>query len=522
VDADCLDIGLVVVNSSSSADLRIRNVGTANLVINEFLFEEADAVYFSGTGISFPYTILPNDTAWLPVTFLPDSVRPFEALLIVASNDPEQDSIQVRVFGEGVPIPLPDIDLAKDSLLFAETALTTIKTDSVRIFNTGIADLVITGFTISGLDSADFQLSMQPLPSIIARGDSASLLIDFIPQAVGERGAILEIFNNDPDENPATVYLRGDAVAIPVPDIVISSDTLNFGVIDIGDFSFQELLVQNFGTADLTVSSTEIHGLDSSVFTITFGDAPFTIEPGDSQRIDIRFLPFDLGERAAELNLITNDPDELSIRVALFGASLDTTQIDTLAPVCSTYTTFIEREQMQIAVVDTGSGMKSIEVLESENMDVILPMFMVGARDTLLLIATRISEQDIGQIRIAVTDRKNNVSFCEAVLDSITDIEPEPGLPDVFTLAQNFPNPFNPSTEIKFSIPVDGQQVRLEIYDVMGRRIRILVDDQLRRGFYSARWDGRDALGRRAASGVYVYRLASATQERVRKMLLVR
>jgi len=522
VEQDSLDIGFVVVDSSGSADIGIRNIGTANLEILEFLFEDADAAYFSVNGVNFPYTIIPNDTAWLPVTFSPDSVRTFEAHLTIISDDPDEDSVRVRVFGEGVPVPLPDIDFANDSLLFAETALTTVSTDSLRIFNSGIADLVLSGLKIRGQDSTDFQLSMQSLPSTIAPGDSANLLIDFLPQAVGERNAKLEILSNDPDESPAQVVLSGAAVAIPVADIVISSDTLDFGAIDIGDFTFRELLIQNLGTADLEVSSAGIMGIDSSAFAITFGEAPFTVEPGDSQRIDIRFLPFDLGERTAELNLLTNDPDELTISVPLLGAALDTTLIDTLAPVCSTYTTIVEEEQVHIAVVDTGSGMKTIDVLISENMDVVLPVFTTGEQDTLLVIATRIVNQDLGRLQVAFTDRKNNVSYCEVILDSISDIEPEPGLPDVFALKQNYPNPFNPSTEIEFSIPTDNMNVRLEIYDVMGRHIQTLVDGSLISGFYTVSWDGRDRFGRRAASGVYIYRLSSDSQSRVRKMLLVR
>jgi hypothetical protein len=88
-------------------------------------------------------------------------------------------------------------------------------------------------------------------------------------------------------------------------------------------------------------------------------------------------------------------------------------------------------------------------------------------------------------------------------------------------LAQNVPNPFNPTTVIKFSIASD-QPVRLVVYDVAGRRVRTLVDERRRANIYSVSWDGRNDQGQRVASGVYFYRLTAGKFTKTRKMMLLK
>ncbi len=90
-----------------------------------------------------------------------------------------------------------------------------------------------------------------------------------------------------------------------------------------------------------------------------------------------------------------------------------------------------------------------------------------------------------------------------------------------YSLEQNFPNGFNASTLIRFGIAYDGP-TQLAIYDLAGRRIRTLVDDELRARAYEIVWDGLDDQRRAVPSGVYVYRLTSGTYQTSRKMLMIK
>jgi flagellar hook assembly protein FlgD len=92
--------------------------------------------------------------------------------------------------------------------------------------------------------------------------------------------------------------------------------------------------------------------------------------------------------------------------------------------------------------------------------------------------------------------------------------------PSEFSLQQNFPNPFNPETSIKFQIP-EYQQVSLKIYDILGRQVRILLDNQtMEAGYFEITWDGTNDSRRPVASGIYLLQLKSNRFSRTIKMIL--
>jgi len=94
-------------------------------------------------------------------------------------------------------------------------------------------------------------------------------------------------------------------------------------------------------------------------------------------------------------------------------------------------------------------------------------------------------------------------------------------LPTEFTLGQNYPNPFNPETRIEFGLPRSAH-VKLEILNLLGQRVRVLVDASRSAGWHSVWWDGRDETGRVASSGVYFYRMQADEFNVTRKMILLR
>lgn len=97
-------------------------------------------------------------------------------------------------------------------------------------------------------------------------------------------------------------------------------------------------------------------------------------------------------------------------------------------------------------------------------------------------------------------------------------------IPPTHLLLRNSPNPFNPSTEIGYTIPAGGgtSPVVLTIYDTAGRLVRKLVDRPQPAGAYSATWDGTDGGGAPAASGLYLCRIQRNGESRTGRMLLVR
>ena len=101
-------------------------------------------------------------------------------------------------------------------------------------------------------------------------------------------------------------------------------------------------------------------------------------------------------------------------------------------------------------------------------------------------------------------------------LTTVVSTDEDPSTPEAFTLEQNFPNPFNPSTTIRYNLRESGQ-VRLEVFDVNGRQVATLVDGNQASGAHSVVFDARGL-----ASGTYIYRLQLGAQVLTRKMTLIK
>jgi hypothetical protein len=100
-------------------------------------------------------------------------------------------------------------------------------------------------------------------------------------------------------------------------------------------------------------------------------------------------------------------------------------------------------------------------------------------------------------------------------------LQSQSAVPSEFSLAQNYPNPFNPSTVIEYTLKA-RTQVRLEVFDIVGRLVTVLEDGEQEPGRHSHIWDGNDAHGRSVASGIYFYRLVTPEFRMARKMVLMK
>ncbi len=107
------------------------------------------------------------------------------------------------------------------------------------------------------------------------------------------------------------------------------------------------------------------------------------------------------------------------------------------------------------------------------------------------------------------------------ITDASDDDDDDGNIPEVFALRQNVPNPFNPSTTIAYNLP-RRSHVTISIYNILGQRVRTLVDDVKVAGYHRVEWDGTDMVGRKAATGIYLYRLVADNYAETKKMLLLK
>lgn len=107
------------------------------------------------------------------------------------------------------------------------------------------------------------------------------------------------------------------------------------------------------------------------------------------------------------------------------------------------------------------------------------------------------------------------------VIGGMTAVSNNLEVPKVFELRQNFPNPFNPSTQISYDIPKEGRVV-LKIYSMDGREVATLIDEFQPAGRRTVVWNGHDSRGSQVSSGMYFYKLQSGSEIKTRKMMLLK
>jgi hypothetical protein len=160
----------------------------------------------------------------------------------------------------------------------------------------------------------------------------------------------------------------------------------------------------------------------------------------------------------------------------------------------------------------SGSSERSWQLVESEIGDLVPLTDQVQFR----FVA---SDDDQGSVVEAAVDDFSIVVF------EIPATAVQPATVSILgavALGPNIPNPFNPVTTIHYNVPSPGQKVTLRIFDVSGRVVSTLIDDETILGHNSVVWRGRDDQGREVSSGVYFCRIEAGGQSATQKLLLVR
>jgi hypothetical protein len=127
-----------------------------------------------------------------------------------------------------------------------------------------------------------------------------------------------------------------------------------------------------------------------------------------------------------------------------------------------------------------------------------------------------------GLYKITFNDSSNTYE-----IEVITGIEGDPNIPKEFVVYHNYPNPFNPSTTIKFGVP-EAAEVQIEIFNTLGQKVKKVTDAQYKAGYHVSVWDGTNSAGNKVASGLYFQHFkakavrGTRSLEKYKKMMLIR
>lgn len=155
-----------------------------------------------------------------------------------------------------------------------------------------------------------------------------------------------------------------------------------------------------------------------------------------------------------------------------------------------------------------------------------------GPEDHSMILTLSLADLDSGATRVeefalfgydttqVTTDSLANL--INATATSVRNVKSEvANVPKSFELNQNFPNPFNATTQIRFSVP-KASHVQLQIFDILGRKVKSLVNENLTAGYKQITWDGKNESGDEVASGVYFYRIKTGDFQTTKKMVLLK
>lgn len=433
-----------------------------------------------------------------------------------------------------VPFNGPTVYTLTDSLNYANSEVfTNGDTLALKIYNYGSATL-----TISNIQNFtnNFQITSAPsYPVNLAYQDSVTVRVRFNPQSTNLLIDSLRVSSNDATNPQKKILLRGRGFAIyPVNANVIYgvTGTAENGVLvtlnssnglgtTVGSTNYNQLTGLSIKPSNGQLYATYPSGLSSLLVRVnaTAGDAyPLVSIP----IANLRALSFDTGDvlylagtdgRLWKLNLTNNDTDFVgNTGIAnLFGLSINPLNGQMWGVNASSNLYKINKLNGASTLVGNAGISALVDICFNQQGRLFGTSGIGSNISKLCNVDTLTGHADT----IGTTGKKGINGI--AINTHPIGIQPiSSQIPETFNLNQNFPNPFNPTTSIRFDLP-KRSAVKIEIFDILGRSIGEIVNETLDAGRFEVKWDASNY-----ASGIYYYRIEAADFVQTRKMVLLK
>jgi hypothetical protein len=318
-----------------------------------------------------------------------------------------------------------------------------------------------------------------------------------------------------------------NAVRWPVR-ITVQPGRLDFGGVRVSSRDTLGMQITNAGYAD----SLRITSITSNNSHFSVQGGPAALGPGSHRTFGVLYVPTTLQTDTGTVTIASNDPSFSALRIPVTGSGIairDTPWIEGISFIPNTSNTqariFWTRSIFDTAgAPDPVTGYSVWHRVPGPTWEFIQSMPAIGldVYSLTLQVPVTTSGTSSWQVYIVVAQRKSLATIMSAP-DSIRGVtlvgingSDVNKAPDEVTLKQNFPNPFNPSTLIRFGLPAKAA-VSLVVYNALGQAVATLVDGEQETGYHEVRFDGSNL-----ASGVYFCRLKAGQSVRTSKLLLLR
>jgi len=566
VSVTTLDFGETALSDSSDRSVTVSNLGTAILEMSDSRITGVDSTDWKIVGLAAPFSLNPDESQELTLRFLPASEGAESAVLLLASNDPDKPIVTVTLSGTGIavsPSPLegtivineihynPGTAQGSDSdfefIELANTSNEKINLEGLS-FAAGIKTvfgptdvLPAAGFLVVAKNAASYPGSVQwTSGNLVNTGeqiriiDISGMTVDLVeydntspwPTAPNGRGPSLELKNSLLDNSKAGNW-QASAAAGGTPGQMNSSPlrasvevvpaSLDFGTLNPLPPAEMEFVVSNVGSVDLSVTSTRLVGENADAFLMRETGLTFTLPPGEQKGVTVVTNAANPGDKKAlvRLTFLPDSLEGLDIPVQMHVNAPPSAPVLLLPQ----WADVAERFIWQAAHDPDQKHNLNYLIETSQDLNFATSMHAFQAvKDTAITLGALTNEYEFEQNgfyywRVKARDGLNAESIYSApgyfqFGGLTTDVSNGRSLtPTQFSLHQNFPNPFNPGTEIRFELPQQAE-VTLTIFDLQGRAVRrLLAQEELAAGTHRATWDGKDQQHLALPSGTYFYHM---------------
>jgi len=320
------------------------------------------------------------------------------------------------------------------------------------------------------------------------------------------------------DDNRLVSSADGPNRAIGAANTSLTADFNSDGTVGLTDLSLFAWAYGNTSEYDLLFdldASSAVGLTDLSLFASQYGNSLSSASPvavNNGVNID------------AKTNVVSNNTngDEFTVEVNLEGINKMSGYQFSIAYDSKIYE-FVSVEHSDY--LNTNGGESPIQVEKVEEGKVTIANVITdgeksvngeGSIATLTFkwIGDEVTEMTVEGI--AVMDNNGKTNILENVV-----LEKPIKLPNDYALEHNYPNPFNPETTIKYALP-KSSKVKMVIYNILGQKVRTLIDRDVKAGWHKVIWDGRNDHGVRVASGLYIYRIKAGNFTAQHKMVLLK